>query len=67
MFKGFHGSVEAFDVKAVDTTGAGDSFIGAFLSQIVDDQTVLEVEHNPKPQNDHVCNKCDVLNIFFFY
>ncbi|CAN6877178.1 unnamed protein product [Brassica oleracea] len=42
--KGFHGSVEAFDVNAVDTTGAGDSFIGAFLSQIVDDQTVLEEE-----------------------
>ncbi|XP_013601878.1 PREDICTED: putative fructokinase-8 [Brassica oleracea var. oleracea] len=29
----FHGS-----------TGAGDSFIGAFLSQIVDDQSVLEDE-----------------------
>ena len=41
-------------MNAVDTTGAGDSFIGAFLSQIVDDQTVLEVEHNPKPLNDHV-------------
>ena len=41
-------------MNAVDTTGAGDSFIGAFLSQIVDDQTVLKVEHNPKPLNDHV-------------
>ncbi|CAF2052002.1 unnamed protein product [Brassica rapa] len=40
----FHGSVEAFNVNAVDTTGAGDSFIGGFLSQIVDDQSVLEEE-----------------------
>ncbi|KAF3571053.1 hypothetical protein F2Q69_00063752 [Brassica cretica] len=39
----FHGSVEAFNVNAVvDTNGAGDSSIGAFLSQIVDDQSVLE-------------------------
>ncbi|KAH0913569.1 hypothetical protein HID58_036890 [Brassica napus] len=42
--KDFHGSVEAFNVNAVDTTGAGDSFIGGFLSQIVDDQSVLEEE-----------------------
>lgn len=53
-------------MNAVDTTGAGDSFIGAFLSQIVDDQTVLEVKHNPKPLNDHVCNKCGLLITFFF-
>lgn len=30
-------------MEAVDTTGAGDSFVGAFLKQIVDDQSVLEV------------------------
>ncbi|ESQ36317.1 hypothetical protein EUTSA_v10008196mg [Eutrema salsugineum] len=42
--KKFHGTVEAFNVNTVDTTGAGDSFIGAFLSQIVDDQSVLEEE-----------------------
>ncbi|CAL1361941.1 unnamed protein product [Linum trigynum] len=42
--KGFHGSVEAFHVKAVDTTGAGDSFVGALLTKIVDDQSVLEDE-----------------------
>lgn len=39
----FRGSVEAFHVKAVDTTGAGDSFVGALLAKIVDDQSVLEV------------------------
>uniref|UniRef100_M4EUG0 Carbohydrate kinase PfkB domain-containing protein n=2 Tax=Brassica campestris TaxID=3711 RepID=M4EUG0_BRACM len=42
--KDFHGSVEAFNVNAVDTTGAGDSFICGFLSQIVDDQSILEDE-----------------------
>jgi len=35
--------VEAFHVSTVDTTGAGDSFVGALLSKIVDDQSILEV------------------------
>lgn len=39
----FHGSVEAFNVKTVDTTGAGDSFIGALLCKIVDDRSIIEV------------------------
>lgn len=39
----FHGSVEAFHVNTVDTTGAGDSFVGALLCKIVDDQSILEV------------------------
>ena len=39
----FHGAVEGFHVKTVDTTGAGDSFVGALLCKIVDDQSVLEV------------------------
>ncbi|CAN1768473.1 unnamed protein product, partial [Linum perenne] len=42
--KSFHGSVDAFHVNAVDTTGAGDSFVGALLTKIVDDQSVLEEE-----------------------
>ncbi|KAH9623459.1 hypothetical protein KSS87_001905 [Heliosperma pusillum] len=42
--KTFKGSVEAFKVKAVDTTGAGDSFIGALLSKIVDDHSIIEDE-----------------------
>lgn len=39
----FKGSVDAFHVNTVDTTGAGDSFVGALLSKIVDDQSILEV------------------------
>lgn len=42
--KKFHGSVGAFHVKTVDTTGAGDSFVGALLTKIVDDQAILEDE-----------------------
>ncbi|KAI5582964.1 hypothetical protein POPTR_007G129700v4 [Populus trichocarpa] len=42
--KDFHGTVEAFHVETIDTTGAGDSFIGALLCKIVDDQSVLEDE-----------------------
>lgn len=42
--KHFHGHVEAFHVNTVDTTGAGDSFVGALLCNIVDDRSILEDE-----------------------
>ncbi|KAE8717575.1 Fructokinase-2 [Hibiscus syriacus] len=42
--KKFHGSVDAFHVNTVDTTGAGDSFVGALLSKIVDEPSILEDE-----------------------
>ncbi|CAK9168173.1 unnamed protein product [Ilex paraguariensis] len=42
--KNFHGAIDAFHVKTVDTTGAGDSFVGALLCKIVDDQSILENE-----------------------
>ncbi|PRQ17406.1 putative fructokinase [Rosa chinensis] len=42
--KNFRGCVEAFHVTAVDTTGAGDSFVGALLAKIVNDQSVLDDE-----------------------
>ncbi|KAK7404485.1 hypothetical protein VNO78_05414 [Psophocarpus tetragonolobus] len=42
--KNFHGSVEAFHVNTIDTTGAGDSFVGALLCKIVDDQSIIEDE-----------------------
>ncbi|KAK7262596.1 hypothetical protein RJT34_30171 [Clitoria ternatea] len=40
----FHGRMETFGVNTVDTTGAGDSFVGALLSKIVDDLFILEDE-----------------------
>ncbi|KAL4290713.1 hypothetical protein GQ457_14G000560 [Hibiscus cannabinus] len=42
--KSFHGTVDGFHVKTVDTTGAGDSFVGALLCKIVEDPTILENE-----------------------
>ncbi|OVA00075.1 Ribokinase [Macleaya cordata] len=42
--KHFHGTVEAFTVKAVDTTGAGDAFVGALLCKIVEDESILEFQ-----------------------
>lgn len=36
--------MDAFHVNTVDTTGAGDSFVGALLGKIVDDQSILEDE-----------------------
>ncbi|RWW01051.1 hypothetical protein BHE74_00045656 [Ensete ventricosum] len=40
----FHGIVESFAVKQIDTTGAGDAFVGALLRRIVQDQSVLQDE-----------------------
>ncbi|KAF3641440.1 Fructokinase-2 [Capsicum chinense] len=42
--KNFRGSVGAFHVKTIDTTGAGDSFVGALLTKIVDDQAIIQDE-----------------------
>lgn len=39
----FRGSLDGFSVNTVDTTGAGDAFVGALLWKIVDDQSVLQV------------------------
>ncbi|KAL0905301.1 hypothetical protein M5K25_023710 [Dendrobium thyrsiflorum] len=41
----FRGAVAAFRVKQVDTTGAGDAFVGALLSKIVEDMSVLQDEN----------------------
>ncbi|KAK6145792.1 hypothetical protein DH2020_019661 [Rehmannia glutinosa] len=40
--KKFRGAVDAYNVKAVDTTGAGDSFVGALLHKI-DEARLKEV------------------------
>ncbi|KAK8947999.1 Fructokinase-2 [Platanthera guangdongensis] len=41
--KDFHGAVDAYTVKQIDTTGAGDAFVGALLCKLVDDMSVLQV------------------------
>ncbi|MQL74848.1 hypothetical protein Taro_007221 [Colocasia esculenta] len=42
--KDFKGSVEGISVKTVDTTGAGDAFIGAALRKLADDLSALQDE-----------------------
>lgn len=39
----FKGRVTGVKVKAVDTTGAGDSFVGGFLYQLAAEMTLHEV------------------------
>lgn len=42
--KNFHGRVDGFQVTSVDMTGAGDSFVGSLLCQVVEDDGVLDDE-----------------------
>ncbi|OAY81553.1 putative fructokinase-3, partial [Ananas comosus] len=42
--KDFRGKVESFEVKQVDSTGAGDAFVGAVLRKIADDPSILHDE-----------------------
>ncbi|CAL9232291.1 unnamed protein product [Arabidopsis halleri] len=42
--KKFKGRVPGYAVKAVDTTGAGDSFVGAFLVSLGKDGSILDDE-----------------------
>jgi fructokinase len=38
----FRGAVPSFKVQQVDTTGAGDAFVGALLRKIVQDPSSLQ-------------------------
>ncbi|KAJ8490376.1 hypothetical protein OPV22_012097 [Ensete ventricosum] len=42
--KDFHGAVASFKVEQVDTTGAGDAFVGALLRRIAEDPSALQDE-----------------------
>ncbi|KAG9456859.1 hypothetical protein H6P81_001367 [Aristolochia fimbriata] len=42
--KSFKGSVPGFSVNTVDTTGAGDAFVGSLLSSIAKDASTLQDE-----------------------
>lgn len=41
----FKGKVSGVKVKAVDTTGAGDAFVGGILSSLASDTRIIEVRH----------------------
>ncbi|XP_021903386.1 probable fructokinase-5 isoform X1 [Carica papaya] len=42
--KDFKGRVKGFSVKTIDTTGAGDAFVGALLVYLAQDPTIVENE-----------------------
>ncbi|XP_073284163.1 probable fructokinase-4 [Primulina huaijiensis] len=51
----FRGSVDAYRVETVDTTGAGDSFVGALLCKIVDDHSIIQDEGRLKEVLKYAC------------
>ncbi|KNA23999.1 hypothetical protein SOVF_020170 [Spinacia oleracea] len=46
--KDFKGSIQGYSVKTVDTTGAGDAFVGSFLYSLAKDSSILEDESKLK-------------------
>ncbi|KAI3938555.1 hypothetical protein MKW98_016060 [Papaver atlanticum] len=58
--KNFKGSVKGYSVKTVDTTGAGDAFIGSFLHSASRDSSVLENETKLKNALQ-VANACGAI------
>ncbi|KAL6548579.1 Fructokinase-2 [Orobanche gracilis] len=51
----FRGSIGGYHVKTVDTTGAGDSFVGALLGKIVDDRAIIHDEGRLKEVLKYAC------------
>ncbi|KAG6436659.1 hypothetical protein SASPL_101561 [Salvia splendens] len=51
----FKGHVPGYAVKAVDTTGAGYSFVGALLAKIVDDLSIIQDEAKLKEVLKYAC------------
>ncbi|KAL6582136.1 Fructokinase-2 [Orobanche minor] len=51
----FRGSIGGYHVKTVDTTGAGDSFVGALLGKIVDDHAIIHDEARLKEVLKYAC------------
>ncbi|GKA90274.1 14-3-3 protein 9 [Tanacetum coccineum] len=66
----FHETVGVFPVKVVDTTGVGDSFVGALLAKIVDDQSVLQLASTTSEADlslTHPIRLGLTFNFFVFY
>lgn len=46
--KSFKGKVDGFKVKTIDTTGAGDAFVGALLQSVANDTSIFNDEKKLK-------------------
>ncbi|KAK1379312.1 Fructokinase-2 [Heracleum sosnowskyi] len=53
--KSFQGKIAGFHVKTIDTTGAGDSFIGALLCKMVQDHSIITDEAKLKEVLKFAC------------
>ncbi|KAG9457036.1 hypothetical protein H6P81_001544 [Aristolochia fimbriata] len=59
--KGFRGKVNGFAVETVDTTGAGDAFVGALLFSLAEDDSILQDEEKLRSVL-RFCNACGALS-----
>ncbi|CAL0315980.1 unnamed protein product [Lupinus luteus] len=60
--KDFRGRVAGVKVKPVDTTGAGDAFVGGFIYSIASDQNVLKNEKRLR-EALHFANVCGAITV----
>ncbi|CAI0404136.1 unnamed protein product [Linum tenue] len=60
--KEFKGRVPGIKVKAVDTTGAGDAFVGGFLSSLASDHSILKDEKRLK-ESLYFANTCGAMTV----
>ncbi|KAE9611281.1 hypothetical protein Lal_00011600 [Lupinus albus] len=60
--KDFRGRVAGVKVKPVDTTGAGDAFVGGFIYSIASDQNILKEEKRLR-EALHFANVCGAITV----
>ncbi|KAM7273316.1 hypothetical protein ACFE04_027980 [Oxalis oulophora] len=60
--KDFKGRVTGCKVKAVDTTGAGDAFVGGLLYCLASDQSIMQDENRLR-EALHFANACGALTV----
>lgn len=58
----FKGKVAGVKVKPVDTTGAGDAFVGGILSSLASDQNILKDEKRLR-EALHFANACGAVTV----
>ncbi|KAL5712326.1 fructokinase [Ranunculus cassubicifolius] len=58
--KDFKGTVKGFEVNTIDTTGAGDAFVGALLYQVAKDSSIFGDEVKLREALS-LCNACGAI------